>query len=96
MSQKKKREFPTAFTVLFIILILAAILTYIVPSGKFSRLTYDESTRDFIITDHNDETKAIPATQEVLNDLHIQLDLSKFEDGTIKKCKSIIDMLQKI
>lgn len=85
MSQKKKREFPTAFTVLFIILILAAILTYIVPSGKFSRLTYDESTRDFIITDHNDETKAIPATQEVLNDLHIQLDLSKFEDGTIKK-----------
>lgn len=29
--------------------------------------------------------KALPASQQVLDDLHIQLDLSKFEDGTIKK-----------
>ena len=55
MSEKKKRSFPTAFTVLFIILILAAGLTYLVPSGKFSRLTYDDITNEFVITDHNDE-----------------------------------------
>ncbi len=85
MGQKKKREFPTAFTVLFVILIFAAILTYIVPSGKFSRLTYDDATREFVITDHNDETKVVPATQSVLDNFNIQLDLSKFEDGSIKK-----------
>ena len=85
MGKKKKREFPTAFTVLFIILIFAAILTYIVPSGKFSRLTYDGTTKEFIITDQDDSTKTVPATQNVLNDFHIQLELSKFEDGTIKK-----------
>ena len=85
MSKKKKREFPTAFTVLFIILIFAAVLTYIVPSGKFSRLTYDGTTKEFIITDQDDSTKTVPATQNVLNDFHIQLELSKFEDGTIKK-----------
>lgn len=85
MGQKKKREFPTAFTVLFIILIFAAFLTYIVPSGKFSRLTYDGGTKEFVITDQNDDVKMIPATQSVLDDLHIQLNISKFEDGTIKK-----------
>ena len=84
-QKKKKREFPTAFTVLFIILIFAAVLTYIVPSGQFSRLTYDGSTNEFVITDHNDETKMVPATQKVLDDLDIQLDLSKFQEGIIKK-----------
>ena len=48
---KKKREFPTAFTVLFIILILAAVLTYIVPSGQFSRLMYNDTNNTFVITD---------------------------------------------
>lgn len=85
MGQKKKREFPTAFTVLFIILIFAAILTYVVPSGKFSRLTYDDVAREFVVTDQNDEVKTLPATQEVLNKFNIQLDVEKFEDGTIKK-----------
>ena len=37
-NHKKKIEFPTAFTVLFIILILAALLTYIVPAGLYSKL----------------------------------------------------------
>jgi len=37
-KQKKKRGFPSAFTVLAIILVLAAALTYIIPSGQFSRL----------------------------------------------------------
>ncbi|MHB9323384.1 YfcC family protein, partial [Fusobacterium polymorphum] len=51
-NKKKKRGFPSAFTVLAIILVLAAALTYIVPSGQFSRLTYDDSTNEFVITDH--------------------------------------------
>ena len=49
-KEKKKRGFPSAFTVLAIILVLAAALTYIIPSGQFSRLTYDDSTNEFVIT----------------------------------------------
>ncbi|WP_300360673.1 YfcC family protein [Fusobacterium sp.] len=85
LAEKKKHEFPTAFTVLFIILIMAAVLTYIVPSGRFSRLTYDDVAREFVVTDQNNEVKTLPATQSVLDDFKIQLSLSKFEDGTIKK-----------
>lgn len=85
MTNKKKRSFPTAFTVLFIILILAAGLTYVVPSGKFSRLTYNTQSKEFIITEPNDSTEVLPATQETLNNLKIQLGLDKFVDGVIQK-----------
>ena len=84
-KEKKKRGFPSAFTVLAIILVLAAALTYIIPSGQFSRLTYDDSTNEFVITDHDNNVKTEPATQEVLDRLQIQLSLDKFTDGVIKK-----------
>ncbi|WP_297406848.1 YfcC family protein [uncultured Cetobacterium sp.] len=85
MKQKKKRSFPTAFTVLFIILVLASILTYIIPSGRFSRLTYNNQSNEFVVTDYKDKTHIEPATQQVLDKLHIQLDLNKFKEGIIKK-----------
>ena len=56
-KEKKKRGFPSAFTVLAIILVLAAALTYIIPSGQFSRLTYDDSTNEFVITDHDNKNR---------------------------------------
>lgn len=84
-TKKKKRQFPTAFTVLFIILIFAAVLTYIVPSGQFSRLSYDGSSKEFIITNQHNEKTMVPATQNVLDKYHIQLGLNKFEDGSIHK-----------
>src|SRR3712207_4863521 len=96
MSEKKKRSFPTAFTVLFIILILAAILTYLVPSGRFSRLTYDDTTNEFVITDHNEEVTTEAATQEVLDRLHIQLRLDKFTSGVIRNPIAIPGSYQRI
>ena len=37
-KKKKKLEFPTAITVLFIVLVFAAILTAVVPAGLYSKL----------------------------------------------------------
>lgn len=95
-TKKKKRSFPTAFTVLFIILIIASILTYVIPSGRFSRLKYDGQTNEFIITDYKDHTTVEPATQEYLDKLNIQLDLSQFKDGVIKKPLAIPGTYTKI
>ena len=95
-KQKKKRSFPSAFTVLAIILVLAAALTYIVPSGQFSRLTYDDSTNEFVITDHDNNVTTEPATQEVLDRLQIQLSLNKFTEGVIKKPIAIPGTYQRI
>ncbi|SEF61131.1 Uncharacterized membrane protein YfcC, ion transporter superfamily [Caloramator fervidus] len=82
---KKKRSFPTAFTVLFIVLIFAAILTYIVPSGLFAKLQYDGDKKIFVVTKPDGSTQELPGTQETLDKLGIKIKIEKFEDGSIYK-----------
>lgn len=87
--KKKKFEFPSAFTVLVIILLLASALTYLIPSGRFSKLTYSKESNEFIITDENEKVTAQPATQEVLDKLNIHLSINKFTEEVIKKPMAI-------
>lgn len=94
--KKKKISFPTAYTVLFIILILAALLTYIIPAGRYERLEYDPNQNLFIIYDINDETNTLPATQETLDRLNININISKFLDGSITKPIAIPNTYQRI
>ncbi|MDR7855164.1 YfcC family protein [Tissierella sp.] len=84
-EKKKGLQFPTAFTVLFIVLILAALLTYIVPAGLYSRLTYDPDQSLFLVEDSAGESSTLPASQETLNSLNIKMDIEKFIDGSIRK-----------
>ena len=95
-KKKKKLEFPTAFTVLFIVLILAAALTYIVPAGLYSKLVYDGELDAFVIEDHKGDTTQMPATQDTLNSLNIKMDINKFKDGSIRKPIAIPDTYQQI
>ncbi|MGX7091964.1 YfcC family protein [Hutsoniella sourekii] len=39
--EKKKRRMPNSLVVLFILLIVVAILTYIIPAGQFARMVLD-------------------------------------------------------
>lgn len=82
-KQKKKRGFPSAFTVLFIVLVIAAVLTFVIPAGSYERLSYDEGTKSFSITQHDGETVTIPATQAELDKLGITIPLQSFENGDI-------------
>lgn len=38
MTQKKKREFPHTYVIIFSIILLAGILTYILPAGQYDRV----------------------------------------------------------
>ena len=82
---KKKNGFPSAFTVLFIVLIFAAILTFIIPAGKYSTLVYDADNQVFVVTNPDESTLELPATQATLDKLGINADLDKFLNGTIYK-----------
>ena len=85
-NKKKKRiSFPSAFTVLFIVLILAVVLTYIVPAGSYKRLAYVGEDNLFVIEDKNGDQEFMPANQETLDTMNITMDLEKFEDGSINK-----------
>lgn len=95
-KKKKKLVFPTAFTVLFIILILAAVLTYLVPAGLYSKLEYVEGDNSFLIATPDGGLESVPATQQVLDELNIEIDLGKFKDKSIKKPIAIPDTYQEI
>ena len=87
--KRKNFEFPTAYTVLFLILILVTILTHIIPAGKYDRLSYQQDTKEFVIEKYGNENITLEATQENLDKLDIKIDVNKFIDGTIKKPMAI-------
>ena len=84
----KKIKFPTAQTILIIIAGLVAILTFIIPSGKFDSLAYNKEENLFTRTNLN-KTETLSASQETLDALHIKIPLEKFTNGDIWKPISI-------
>ncbi|MCB2300819.1 YfcC family protein [Clostridium tagluense] len=93
---KKKKSFPTAFTVLFIVLIFAAVLTYVVPAGSYAKLKYDNEKIVFTVTNPDASVKELPGTQDTLNKLKIKIDIQKFKDGSISKPVAIPDTYEKV
>lgn len=62
-QQKKKRKLilPDAYVILFVILIIAALLTYIIPAGYFDRET-SENGIDVIVPDSYSQIEQQPAS----------------------------------
>ncbi len=84
----KKIKFPSAQSILLIIAALVALLTWIIPSGKFDMLSYNKTENNFIKTSTKG-TVSLPATQETLALLNIKIPLEKFTNGDIWKPISI-------
>ena len=87
--KRKNFEFPTAYTVLFLILILVTVLTHVIPAGKYNRLSYEENTNEFVVETYGNGNINLEATQKNLDKLEIKIDVNKFIDGTIKKPMAI-------
>ena len=94
--KRKNWEFPTAYTVLFLILILVTVLTHIIPAGKYNRLSYQENSKEFVIESYGKDDEKLPATQETLDKLNINIDVEKFTNGTIKKPMAIPNTYTKV
>ncbi|MGK0413803.1 MAG: putative ion transporter superfamily protein YfcC [Polaribacter sp.] len=91
----KKREFPSAQTVLLIIAAFVAVLTWCIPSGQYERLAYNEDNNSFVKTD-KERSVILEATQKTLDDLQINIPLEKFTSGAIYKAISIPGTYQKL
>lgn len=87
MSAKKKSKFsfPTAYTVILIVMLLVLGLTYVIPSGKYSKLLYDAEANVFVIESPTGQVSEKKATQKTLDELGVKTNLSKFTDGSISK-----------
>lgn len=95
-NKKKKREFPNAFTVLFIVLIIASALTFLIPAGLYEKLSYNPDSNTFDITDTENKVTSIQATQQELDKLHIAIPIEKFKSGDINKPIAIPDTYKRI
>jgi uncharacterized ion transporter superfamily protein YfcC len=91
----KKRKFPSAQTILLVIAAFVALLTWVIPSGKYDSLTYNKLDNTFIILSKG-KTTLIPASQKSLDELNIKIPLKNFTNGAIYKPISIPDTYEKV
>src|ERR1051326_8249775 len=81
-----KKNLPTPITVLMIVILVAAIATWTLPSGKYNTLSYENNA--FVVRTTNSSAQ-LPATQKTLDSLDILITLDKFQSGSITKAVSI-------
>ena len=81
---KRPLAFPSAYTVLLVVVVLAAVATWVLPAGKYSQLAYDETRQAFVITSPEGEVVR-PATQATLDSLRVAVPLQRFTDGGFRR-----------
>ena len=72
-NKKKSFSFPSAFTILFFILIIAVGLTWVIPSGSYSKLTYNMQDKVFVVKSYGEADKTYPATEKRWMSLTLKL-----------------------
>lgn len=87
--KKRKFSFPSAFTILFIVTIIAVICTWFVPAGQYSKLLYDSESGKLEMTTPTGEVSELDATQQTLDELGVKIDIDQFTSGSITKAVSI-------
>lgn len=95
-KKKKAFSFPSAYTVILLVLLLVMILTYFIPAGKYASLSYDLDKSEFIITQPTGEKSSEPGTQKTLNKYNVNTKIEKFEDGSVYKPVAIPDTYQEL
>lgn len=80
---------PGAFTILFILTVIAVMATWMIPAGAYSKLSYDGGAHEFKIVDAHNKSKTVPGTQEQLDKLGVKIDVDQFKSGAINKPISI-------
>ena len=81
-----KRTLPGPIAILMIVIIIAAVCTWLLPAGEYNKLSV--SGQSFTLVSEGGETN-LPLTQKTLDSLGIHITLQKFVDGDIRKPVSV-------
>ena len=76
------KKLPSPITILFIVIIIAAAATWLLPAGEYDTLSYNSGS--FTINSVKGD-KTVPVTQHTLDSLKILITLDKFKSGDIFK-----------
>ena len=92
-KKKHKLSFPTAFTILFVITILAVIATWFIPAGAYSKVAYVADSGVFQITEPDGNVRTIEGTAEAFHAdpelAGMKIDVNQFLNGAITKAISV-------
>jgi len=81
-----KKSLPGPIPILMIVIILAAISTWLLPAGQYNKLSVADKNFK-LVTDGNEVT--LPLTQHTLDSLGINIKATKFIAGEIRKPVSV-------
>ncbi|GAB48603.1 YfcC family protein [Mobilicoccus pelagius] len=99
-TSRPRRRFrltvPSAFTILFLLTILAIGATWLVPAGSYAKLEYTPASSSLTMTSPQGEEKTLPATQKTLDGLGVKIDVEKFTSGSLTKPVSIPGTYQRL
>jgi uncharacterized ion transporter superfamily protein YfcC len=87
-------RFPSPLSVLMVIIILAAIATWLLPAGAYDKLEY--SSEGKFILHQPEENFTLTASQTTLDSLQVHLKLEKFQQGDIRKPISVPGTYKKL
>lgn len=88
-KRKFKLRVPSAFTVLFVLTIIAALATWAIPAGQYAKLSYDADSSSLVLTPPKGDPQSLPAEQKSLEDLGVDLDITQFTSGALNKPISV-------
>ena len=80
---------PSAFTILFVLTVIAVIATWVVPAGSYSKLEYLPESQKIQVTDPHEKVTQYPAEQATLDKLGVKINVSQFTSGAITKPISV-------
>ena len=87
-SRSEWFRFPTPYSVLMLVIVLAAAATWLLPAGRYDTLSYDADRKVFVRTNATGDQQ-LPAEAATLQRLGVQISLEQFTNGGIRKPVSI-------
>ncbi len=84
----KRISFPTPYTILMVVIALAAFATWLLPAGTYDTLRYDEASSKLMLTSADGE-RALEPTLRTLDSLQIRVALEKFTSGDLRRAVAI-------
>lgn len=89
VKQKRKFQFPTAYTVILFVALFVLVLTYLVPSGKYATIKFNKDDATFIVTQPNGDVLNEAGNAQTLEKYGIKTSFESFESGSIWKAIAI-------
>lgn len=97
MTKKVKGlRMPGAFTILFLLTIISVFATWVIPSGSYDKLQYNDTSKSLLLIKPTGDTFKLKARQEELDKLGIKINISQFTSGAINKPISVPNTYKKL